>query len=396
MGAYAAAWVVLWAVYTALFASSGVPVEMAARAAGAAALPPALVGLAALSLAKRWPWPPAGRWRLAARLVAAILALAVSSVGLWLLLVEFDLRILRSPGRFPTAPIIAWQCVINFLLLLSLAGVGYARHGAEALRDAREAAARAEALRARAELQLLRSQVQPHFILNVLHALLGLVRREPARAEAALERLGELLRFGSEVHQAGRDWVPLSREWDFVTSYLELERVRLGNRLAVVAAADDGALEVAVPPFALQPLVENAIVHGVAPRAGGGRIEVSARRADGRLRLTVRDDGPGASEEQVAASPRTGLRLLRERLAALYAGRARMGFETPPGGGFGVVLDLPDDDRGEETPRRSRGRAERGPGFEEKDDRGEGTPHRSRGRAEQGAGFEERNGAEHP
>src|SRR5215472_12008649 len=337
---------------------------MAARAAAAAAIPPALVGLAALSLAKRWPWPPAGRWRLAARLVAAIAALAVASVVLWLLLVEFDLRILHSPGRFPTAPIIAWQCVINFLLLLSLAGVGYARHGAEALRDAREAAAQAEALRARAELQLLRSQVQPHFILNVLHALLGMVRRDPARAEAALERLGELLRFGSEVHQAGRDWVPLSREWDFVMSYLELERVRLGNRLAVSAAADDGALEVAVPPFALQPLVENAIVHGVAPRAGGGQLEVSARREDGRLRLSVRDDGPGASEEQVTASPRTGLRLLRERLAALYAGRARMRFETPPGGGFGVVLDLPDDAQGEETPRRSRGQAKRGPGFE--------------------------------
>src|SRR5262249_13283101 len=159
---------------------------------------------------------------------------------------------------------------------------------------------------------------------NVLHALLGMVRRDPGRAEAALERLGELLRFGSEVHQAGRDWVPLAREWDFVMSYLELERVRLGSRLTVSAAADHRALARAVPPFALQPLVENAIVHGVAPRAAGGRIEVSARRADGRLRLCVRDDGPGATEEQVAASPRTGLRLLRERLAALYSGRARM------------------------------------------------------------------------
>jgi signal transduction histidine kinase len=341
--AYAAAWVVLWAVYTALFAASGVPVGMAARAAAAAAIPPAVVGLAALRLAQRWPWPPAGRGRLAARLVAAIAALAATSVVLWLMLVEIDLRVLHSAGRRPTAPIIAWQFVINCLLLLSLAGVGYARHGAEALRDAREAAARAEALRARAELQLLRSQVQPHFILNVLHALLGMVRRDPARAEAALERLGDLLRFGSEVHQAGRDWVPLAREWDFVTSYLELERVRLGGRLTVSASADDGALDVAVPPFALQPLVENAIVHGVAPRAGGGRIEVSARRADGRLKLCVRDDGPGATEEQVASSPRTGLRLLRERLAALYSGRARMRFETPPGGGFGVVLDLPDD-----------------------------------------------------
>jgi len=344
--AYAAAWIVLWAVYTALFAASGVAVAMAARGAAAAAIPPALVGIAALGLAKRWPWPTAGRSRLAARLVAALLVLAAASVLLWLLIVEADLRLLHSAGRRPTGPIVAWQCVINFLLLLSLAGVGYARHGAEALRDAREAAARAEALRARAELQLLRSQVEPHFILNVLHALLGMVRRDPARAEAALERLGELLRFGSEVHQAGRDWVPLSREWEFVTSYLELERVRLGDRLSVSARAEKEALDVAVPPFALQPLVENAIVHGVAPRAGGGRIEVSACRTDGQLRLCVRDDGPGASEEQVAASPRTGLRLLRERLSALYAGRARIRFEAPPGGGFSVVLELPDEGTG--------------------------------------------------
>jgi signal transduction histidine kinase len=339
---YAAAWAVLFAVYTALFAASGVPVGMAARGAAAAALPPAVVGIAALGLARRWPWPPAGRWRLGVRLVAAILGLAGLSIGIWLLIVEIDLRF-GSAGRRPTAPIIAWQFMIDFLLLLSLAGVGYARDQAEALREAGERASRAEALRARAELQLLRSQVQPHFILNVLHALLGLVRRDPERAEEALERLGELLRFGSEVHQADRDWVPLSREWEFVTSYLDLERIRLGDRLRVAIEAEPAALEVAVPPFALQPLVENAITHGVASRASGGRVAVAARRSGGRLRLSVTDDGPGATEAAIAASPRLGLRLLRERLAALYGDRARVRFESIPGGGFAVFLDLPDD-----------------------------------------------------
>jgi two-component sensor histidine kinase len=343
MAAYSGAWVVLTGVYTALFAASGVPVGMAAKGSVAAALPPAVFGLAALGLARRWPWPPAGRWRLGLRLVAALLGLAAASVGGWLLLVELDLRLFPGAGHRPTPPIVAWQLVIDFLLLSSLCGVGYARHGAEALRQAREDAARAETLRARAELELLRSQVQPHFILNVLHALLGLVRRDPGRAEDALERLGALMRFGQEVHQSGRDWVPLSREWELVNSYLELERVRLGSRLETSIEADPEALSVLVPPFALQPLVENAIVHAVAPRAGGGRVEVAARRASGRLRLSVRDDGPGATEAQVLESPRMGLRLLRERLAALYAGRARMLLEAPPGGGFGVLLDLPDD-----------------------------------------------------
>ncbi len=239
--------------------------------------------------------------------------------------------------------------MIDFLLLLSLAGVGYARHTAEALQQAREDAARAEALRARAELQLLRSQVHPHFILNVLHALLGLVRRDPALAESALERLGELLRFGQEVHQSGSDWVPLSREWDFVASYVALEKLRLGGRLAASIEADAGALATPVPPFALQPLVENAIVHGVAPRASGGRVEIRARRDGAGVRLSVSDDGPGAREADVLASPRHGLRLLRERLAALYDGRARMRFETPSGGGFAIHLELPDDAAGDRS-----------------------------------------------
>ena len=362
---YAAAWAVLFAVYTALFAASGVPVAVAARGSAAAALPPALVGIAALGLARRWPWPPAGRWRLGLRLVAAILGLAALAIAIFLAIVEIDLRF-NAAGRRPTGPIIAWQFLVDFLLLLSLAGVGYARTQAEALREAAERMARAETLRARAELQLLRSQVQPHFILNVLHALLGLVRRDPARAEQALERLGELLRFGSEVHQADRDWVPLSREWEFVTSYLDLERIRLGDRLRVSIDAEPAALDVPVPPFALQPLVENAITHGVAPRASGGRVTVAARRSDGRLLLSVADDGPGATDAEIAASPRLGLRLLRERLAALYGDRARVRFDVPPGGGFAVLLELPDGEetRGEGTPRRSRGQAERGPGFE--------------------------------
>ncbi|HTR02808.1 MAG TPA: histidine kinase [Thermoanaerobaculia bacterium] len=341
--AYGAAWVVLTGVYTALFAASGVPVSMAARGAIAAALPPALVGLVALGLARRWPWPTEGRWRLAVRLIAAILGLAASSIGIWLAILEVDFRVFNPAGHRPTGPIVAWQFMIDFLLLSALVGAGYARHTAEALRRAREDAARAEALRARAELQLLRSQVQPHFILNVLHALLGLVRRDPARAEAALERLGELLRFGQEAHRSGSDWVPLSREWDFVCSYLELERVRLGERLRVEVRAEPAALEVPVPPFALQPLVENAVVHGIAPRASGGRVSVTARRAAGRLRLEVEDDGPGARAADVAASPRTGLRLLQERLAALYGGRAEVRFETPETGGFAVSLEVPDD-----------------------------------------------------
>ena len=343
LAAYAGAWAVLATVYAALYTASGVPAFMAARGAIAAVLPNALLGLVSLRLARRWPWPLDGRWRLVVRLVPVLLGLALASTAGWLLLIIVDGWIATRAPRWPPGTIVLWQTVINGLIHLALAGVGYAWHTAEALREARERAARSDLLRAHAELQLLRSQLHPHFVLNVLHALLGLVRREPARAESALERLGELLRFGQWVHQTGSDWVPLSREWDFVNSYLELERVRLGDRLRLEIDADPTALQVAVPPFALQPLVENAIVHAVAPRASGGRVEVSARRSGGRLCLQVEDDGPGATEEQIAASPRMGLRLLEERLSALYAGRARLTFESPAGGGLRVRLELPDD-----------------------------------------------------
>ncbi len=343
LAAYAAGWAVLATVYTALYAANGVALGLSVRSALAMVVPCALLGLVSLRLARRWPWPAGGGWRLIARVAPVLLGLALASTAGWLLLIGLDGKLVTGTTRWPPPTIAVWQTVINALIHFALAGIGYAWHTAEALREARDRAAQAEVLRTRAELELLRSQLQPHFVMNVLHALLGLVRRDPALAEKALERLGELLRFGQWVHQTGSDWVPLSREWEFVRSYLELERMRLGARLSVEVDADESALGVAVPPFALQPLVENAIVHAVAPRAAGGRVEVSARLSAGRLCLSVRDDGPGATEAEIAASPRMGLRLLQERLAALYAGRARLAYDSPAGGGFRVRLELPDD-----------------------------------------------------
>jgi len=341
--AYVGTWTLLASAYVAAFVLSKVPIAGALRGAAATVLPNALLGIISVRLARRWPWPQEGRWRLAARLVPSVLGITVAGTAGWILLVYLDGIITSGTGKLPPISLIFWQLVINGLIHDGLTGFGYAWQTAAALHEARDRAARAEVLRARAELQLLRSQLQPHFVNNMLHALLGLVRRNPALAESALEKLGELLRFGQWVNQSGSDFVPLAREWDFVRSYLELERVRLGDRLQVSLEADESALEAAIPPFALQPLVENAIIHGVAPRASGGRVDVSVRRIDGRLCLAVADDGPGRTPADIAASPRMGLRLLQERLAALYAGRARLSFESPAEGGFRVSLDLPDD-----------------------------------------------------
>jgi histidine kinase/histidine kinase/DNA gyrase B/HSP90-like ATPase len=343
LAAYAGAWTVLATVYIALYTVSGVPVFMALRGAIAVVVPNALLALVSLRLARRWPWNGERRWRQIIRVVPVVLALSLASTTGWLLLIAADGLITTGAVKLPSATLVVWQTVINSLIHIAACGIGYAWHTVEALRDAQDRAVRADGLRARAELALLRSQLQPHFVLNVLHALLGLVRRDPTRAEAALERLGDLLRFGQWVHQSGADFVPLSREWEFVRSYLDLEQVRLGERLCATMDADDRSLQALVPPFAVQPLVENAILHAVAPRISGGRVAVTARRSDGRLCVTVKDDGPGASESAIAASPRMGLRLLQERLAALYGGRARLDFASLAEGGFRVHLDLPDD-----------------------------------------------------
>ena len=337
---YAAFWLALALVYATSFVISGAPPLLAVRATAASIVPNALFGILTLRLTRRFFASDAGLGLLRAGLAA--LAVAAVATASWVVVAGLDSQLSSGTFRMPAPNIQMWQGILNGLVHLALAGAGYAWLGGEETRVARERADRAEALRARAELHLLRTQLNPHFVLNTLHALLGLVRREPAIAEAAIERLGELLRFGLSVTQRGVDRVTLREEWAFVTSYLGVEQVRLGDRLQFELALDPSALDVPIPPFALQPLVENAVTHAIAPRASGGRLYVSARRTEGRLHLEVRDDGPGISQAALLESPRTGLRLLRERLLGLYAGEARLAFEEPPGGGLLVRLELPD------------------------------------------------------
>jgi len=341
--AYAAAWAVATMAYAGLFAISGALGHQAVLGALASVLPNAALGWVSLGLARRWPWPQEPGPGALLRPLAAAEGVALLATALWWMLAGWDGWIRTHAYRPPPAPIVLWQVLINTIIHLALLGAGYAWHNGQRARESQERARRADALRVQAELQLLRTQLNPHFILNTLHALLGLVRRDPSAAEAAIERLGELLKFGMSVEQRRSDRVAFRDEWAFVESYLDLERLRLGERLRATTGADPSALDLAIAPFALQPLVENAIVHGIAPRADGGALFVSARHAAGRLRIEVCDDGPGASEVAVLASPRQGLRLLRERLATLYGGAARLSFDASPQGGLRAVLDLPED-----------------------------------------------------
>jgi sensor histidine kinase YesM len=336
---YAAAWLPCLGLYAAAFAAFGASAGQALRGALASVLPWAVVGLLVLRAARGIPWPEEGR----ARVVLLHLALALGFVALsilcWFALVMADMRLVMGSSTPFNWRVIPYQVLNSSLVYGALVGSSYARQNAARVREESARAARAELLRASAELAALRSQLNPHFILNTLHTLLGLVRRDPALAEQAIERIGDLLRYGLRLHRDAIDEVTLREEWDFVRSYLDLEALRLGDRLRLRMEAEEGAMECLVPAFVLQPLVENAIRHAVAPRARGGRLEVEARRADGALRLVVADDGPGLAAPE-PGSRGLGLQLLKDRLQALYPGAARLQLLSRPQG-LRAELELP-------------------------------------------------------
>jgi two-component system, LytTR family, sensor kinase len=323
---YALAWLPPYALYASGIAAAGGAPGMAFRGALASVLPWALGGLLVLRVVRRLQWPEQGRARVLLQHVAlAVAFIALTTTATFVLMVA-DERIIRGVvtiRRFDPR-VLPWQALNATLVYGALVGVAYARQSRERVQEQAARAARAELLKTTAELAALRSQLNPHFILNTLHTLLGLVRREPALAEQAIERIGDLLRYGLRLQREAIDEVTLQEEWDFVRSYLELEALRLGDRLRLEMDADQDAMECLVTAFVLQPLVENAIRHGIAPRAGGGRLAVRARRAGGTLRLEVADDGGGATPEALRGGPGLGLRLLRERLQVLYGESARL------------------------------------------------------------------------
>lgn len=308
----------------------------AARGALASVLPSAFLGIPILGLRLR---PPGGR-ALHAIGVHAFRALvfAVLATALWLGIVAVETAALGLPFR--TEPrVIGGQLTISLLLYAVVAATAQARR--DTLR-----VAEAQALRARAELQALRSQLNPHFVLNALHTLHALVRTDPGRAEHAIEELGRLLSYGLRQQREDVDEATLAEEWAFVTDYTRIEELRFGERLHVVLDAGPGASVCRLPPFSIQPLVENAIVHAIGPRAAGGTVSVAARRDGDSLRVMVTDDGAG-----LAPSPNggmgMGLRLIEQRLHAIYGTTARLTLEAPPEGGTRAVLEVPqrDDDR---------------------------------------------------
>ena len=192
-----------------------------------------------------------------------------------------------------------------------------------------------------AQLTALRSQLNPHFLFNALNSVVTLIPRDQEGATRMVVRLADLLR--ATLGMAEQQEIELARELEMVRNYLEIELVRFPDRLLVRWDVDPAAGWALVPAFALQPLVENAIVHGVSPRAGAGEITIGATIADGMLCLSVRDNGPGLSgavRNGARAGAGIGLANLRARLQRLYGG-AHVDVSvrpTPEGGALSTIL----------------------------------------------------------
>jgi sensor histidine kinase YesM len=199
---------------------------------------------------------------------------------------------------------------------------------------------------ARAQLEALKIQLQPHFLFNTLNTISALLRRDPEAADRVLTRLGDLLRLS--LQHSGRQEVMLRQELEFVERYLEIQQTRFQDRLRVRLDADPEALDALVPTLVLQPLVENAVRHAIEPRAAAGRLEIRARRENGHLTLQVADDGPGiggGGPIDGASIPVTGsgigLANTRARLEQLYGAGHRFSLANAAEGGLVVTLELP-------------------------------------------------------
>ncbi len=192
----------------------------------------------------------------------------------------------------------------------------------------------------RAQLSALKMQLQPHFLFNTLNAIMVLVRQQKSRdAEETLERLSDLLRCVLDDVEAQE--VPLRRELEYIELYLSIEQVRFQDRLRIEIAVDPAVLDAAVPHMGLQPIIENAVRHGIGRRSAAGRIEIAAARVSGRLEVRIRDDGPGLAPGPAAGARGIGLTNTRARLSQLYGESARLTLENDPRGGAVATVVLP-------------------------------------------------------
>jgi two-component system, LytTR family, sensor kinase len=300
----------------------------------------AFLTLLILRLARRFPFGE-GRWlRSLGVHVAASLACGFLEAFLSAVAAEIIRNEIPKPTITPHVLLFFFIAKLNNNLFFywAVLAVAHVLNYYRQLRERQLLASQLEAKLAQTQLQVLKMQLHPHFLFNTLNAISALIHQDVELADRMIARLGDLLR--ATLDSANRQEVSIQQELDFVEPYLEIEKARLGSRLTVELDVDPAVLDAQVPNLILQPLVENAIRHGIAVRAGAGRIRIQAGRANGSLRLAVSDSGPG-----MPAPPETltgiGLANTRARLEKLYGAAHSFDLAPGPDGGLEVGIIIP-------------------------------------------------------
>jgi len=193
---------------------------------------------------------------------------------------------------------------------------------------------------AQAQLRALKMQLHPHFLFNTLHSISSLVLEDPPKANSMIARLGDFLRL--TVDNSDQQLVTLKEETEFLRCYLDIEQVRFGDRLTVTFELEPQTLSAQVPHLILQPVVENAIQHAIAPRSTRGHINIEAKRLNSLLRVAISDNGPGiSSNANLPWKQGVGLTNVRTRLQQIYGPDFRFELMNANGGGLTAVMEIP-------------------------------------------------------
>lgn len=245
---------------------------------------------------------------------------------------------------------VLWQAFSGVMAYLTIASTVYVKQMNDQLQielirnnELQMRAIRAESARTQAELSVLRAQLNPHFVFNTLHSLMALIRVDANMAETAIERFALMLRYVLQSQKQKETEifdVSFKDEWNFVLNYLEIEKLRLGERLQLVTEISPSVYDCLLPAFSIQPLVENAIKHSISKRAKGGRLYISADAKNDRLEINIINNGTNGFADKTNSNG-LGLYLVRESLSTRFGPAAEMNINTSKYDEFEVTLILP-------------------------------------------------------
>jgi sensor histidine kinase YesM len=194
-------------------------------------------------------------------------------------------------------------------------------------------------LQTRSQLMALQSKINPHFLFNTLNTMLNLVYKSPGKVETMILNLSDIYR--KVLRLPDNEGITIREEANIIREYLEIERIRMGSRLDFTLSLDPQVENVKIPPLLIEPIVENAVIHGISPKPTGGKIDIKITKNGNMIDVQVQDNGIGFKNHEPAFG--FGLQSIRERLQLVYKEKAQLKIKVPPGGGTRIILELPDD-----------------------------------------------------